>query len=135
MSPVETWGKVAPYSRIAVCSFRYCFQGACLSVTRLETKICCSTFVSVILPISCFLKNRISMVSGAFLAKMRQKTLGSVVGLLCTGTCLAQVSRAERFGCGDLCNSSSGLTAGRRPSIVHCFCFRHKRNRARNSNG
>ncbi|KAM9440403.1 WW domain-binding protein 1 [Clarias gariepinus] len=30
------------------------------------------------------------MVSGAFLAKMRQKTLGSVVGLLCTGTCLAQ---------------------------------------------
>ncbi|XP_047664996.1 WW domain-binding protein 1 isoform X2 [Tachysurus fulvidraco] len=30
------------------------------------------------------------MVSGAFLPKMRQKTLGSVVGLLCTGTCLAQ---------------------------------------------
>ncbi|KAK3509263.1 hypothetical protein QTP70_028604 [Hemibagrus guttatus] len=30
------------------------------------------------------------MVSGDFLVKMRQKTLGSVVGLLCTGTCLAQ---------------------------------------------
>lgn len=64
---------------------------------------------------------------------MPQKTLGSVIGLLCAVASLVQVSRRLRIGCRPLLVSwGRGSQIGGRPS-ADPFCLLHKGNRARSA--
>lgn len=62
---------------------------------------------------------------------MPQKTLGSIIGVLCAVASLVQVSRRLRIYCRPmLVSRGRGSQGGWRPS-VDPFCFLHKGNRAR----
>lgn len=70
-------------------------------------------------------------VTGRQPRKMPQKALGSIVGLLCTGTCLVQVSPRLRSTCRRrLPRWGRGSEGGWRPP-VDPFCLLHKGNWAR----
>lgn len=65
--------------------------------------------------------------------KMPQKTLGSIIGLLCTVATLVQVSRRLRICCRPtLVSRGRGSQGGWRPP-VDPFCLLHKGTRARSA--